>query len=122
VSTEQRVVTPVTSDVAVARAVLAAVRAVPGVAGISRGRYAIARTFGLGGDAVEGVQITHAEDGLRVEAHVVVRLVPIPPLAAAIRAAVVAALAGAGDAIAAVDVWVDGLCEDEDDDTKEGMG
>jgi len=109
-------------DVALARAALAATRNVAGVAGISRGRYAIARTFGLGGEAVEGVQLTHDDAGLRVEVHVGVRPVPIPPLADAIRAAVVAALAPAGIVVAAVDVWIDELRVDNAADAGEEAG
>jgi len=108
-------------DVTLARAALGATCAVPGVAGISRGRYAIARTFGLGGETVEGVQLTHAPEGLRVEVHVVVRLVPIPPLADAVRAAVATA-AAAGGVVAAVDVWVDDLRVEGDDEAEEGKG
>lgn len=102
-------------EVTLAQAALAATRAVPGVAGISRGRYAIARTFGLGGSVVEGVQFTLDPQGggLCVEIHVVVRLVPIPPLAAAIRAAVVTVLTGLGTDVSVVDVWVDALRDGE---------
>jgi len=109
-------------DVTLARAALGATRAVPGVAGISRGRYAIARTFGLGGETVEGVQLTHGDDGLRVEVHVVARLVPIPPLADAIRAAVALTVAGAGGVVTALDVWVDDLRAEGDDETEEAIG
>jgi len=109
-------------DVTLARAALDATRAVPGVAGISRGRYAIARTFGLGGETVEGVQLTHGDDGLRVEVHVVARLVPIPPLAGAIRAAIALTVAGTGGAVAVVDVWVDGLRVEGDAETEEAIG
>ena len=96
-------------DVALAQAALIAARALPGVAGISRGRYAIARTFGLGGTVVEGVQLTSDEEGLRIEIHVVVRLVPLVPLADALRGAVATALEGLGARVSAVDVWVDDL-------------
>ncbi len=109
-------------DVTLARAALGATRAVPGVAGISRGRYAIARTFGLGGETVEGVQLTHGDDGLRVEVHVVAQLVPIPPLADAVRAAIATTVAGAGGTVAAVDVWVDDLRVEGDAATEEGRG
>ncbi len=109
-------------DVTLARAALGATRAVPGVAGISRGRYAIARTFGLGGETVEGVQLTHGDDGLRVEVHVVAQLVPIPPLADAVRAAIALTVAGAGGAVAVVDVWVDDLRVEGDAETEEAIG
>ena len=109
-------------DVTLARAALAATCAVPGVAGISRGRYAIARTFGLGGETVEGVQLTHGDDGLRVEVHVVVRLVPIPPLAGAVRAAVALTVARVGGVVTVVDVWVDDLRVEGEDEAEEGVG
>lgn len=109
---------PYTPDaVTLARAALAAARAVAGVAGISRGRYAIARTFGPRGAVVDGVQFTDAAAGLHVEIHIVVDLLPIPPLAAAVRAAVAGALDRLGAPVAAVDVWVDALREME---TEEG--
>ena len=103
------VVETTADDVTLARAALATTRALPGVADISRGRYALARTFGLGGTVVEGIQLTHAPEGLHVEVHVVVGLVPIPPLAEALRAAVAATLRGLGAPVTAVDVWVDDL-------------
>lgn len=96
-------------DVTLARVAMATTRAVPGVADISRGRYAIARTFGPRGEIVEGVQLTPSPEGLHVEVHVVVTLVPLPPLAAAIRTAVAAALTALGHPVTAVDVWVDDL-------------
>ncbi len=108
-------------DVVLARLALAATRAIPGVAGISRGRYALARTFGLGGETVDGVQLTHGADGLRVEVHLVVRLVPIPPLAEAVRAVIATTAAGMGTPVAAVDVWVDELHVD-DVEGEEGAG
>jgi len=109
-------------DVTLARAALDATRAVPGVAGISRGRYAIARTFGLGGETVEGVQLTHAPEGLHVEVHVVARLVPIPPLADAVRAAVALTVSRVGGVVAIVDVWVDDLRVEGDAEMEEGIG
>jgi len=109
-------------DVTLARAALVATRAVPGVAGISRGRYAIARTFGLGGETVEGVQLTHGPDGLRVEVHVVVWLAPIPPLADAVRAAIATTVARVGGVVTVVDVWVDDLRVEGDAETEEGRG
>jgi hypothetical protein len=97
------------TEVLVARAALMAAGGVAGVAGISRGRYAVARTFGLGGTVVEGVQLSQTAAGLHVELHVTVQLVPIPPLAAAVRAAVAAVLDGLGVPAASVDIWVDAL-------------
>jgi len=113
-------------EVALARAALGATRGVAGVAGISPGRYALARTFGRGGTVVEGIQLTPMDDGLRVEVHVVVRPVPILALADAIRMAVAGALADADVpvAVAAVDVWVDDLRVTDADDAagEEGAG
>lgn len=85
---------------------------VPGVVGISRGRYAIARTFGIGGAAVEGVQMIQAPRGLHVEIHLVVGLCPLLALAAAVRIAVAGALAVLGGEVTAVDVWIDRLSEE----------
>jgi hypothetical protein len=107
------------NEVLLARAARTAARGVAGVAGISRGRYAVARTFGLGGTVVEGVQLSQTAAGLQVELHVIVQLVPIPPLAAAVRAAVAAVLGGLGVPVAIVDVWVDALhvAETEENET-----
>ncbi len=52
----------------------------------------------------------------------VARLVPIPPLADAVRAAVALTVAGAGGAVTAVDVWVDDLRAEGDDEAEEGIG
>lgn len=106
---------PRDGNVALARLALAAAVGVPGVAGISRGRFAVARTFGLGGEAVEGVQVTPTAGGVLVELHLVVRPLPIPPLADAVRAAVAAAAERAGARVAAVDVWVDALREETEE-------
>lgn len=102
---------PRSVELALARLVLAAAVGVPGVAGISRGRFAVARTSGLGGEAVEGVQLTPMAGGWRVEVHLIVHPAPIPALADAVRAAVAAATARAGARVAAVDIWVDALRE-----------
>ncbi|MDB5059447.1 MAG: hypothetical protein JWO59_2919 [Chloroflexi bacterium] len=110
---------PVTvDDLALARAALDATRGVAGVADISRGRYALARTFGLRGEMVEGVQFTASTQGLVVEIHLVVRLVPIPPLACAVREAVSAALTTLGTSVTAVDIWVDALQLTERDEAR----
>jgi len=100
---------PTTNTVVLARAAVDATLGVAGVAGISRGRYAIARTFGATGAVIEGVQITEVDAGLHVEVHIVVALVPIPPLAAAVRAAVAGAFYQLGATVTSVDVWVDAL-------------
>ncbi len=106
---------PRVDDVPLARLALAAARGVAGVVGISRGRFAVARTFGLGGEAVEGVQVTPTAGGVLVELHLVVRPVPIPPLADAVRAAVAAAAERAGARVVAVDIWVDALREEAEE-------
>jgi hypothetical protein len=103
------VVAAAPDDVTLAQAALAATRAIPGVVGISRGRYARARTFGVGGAVVEGVQLLPEPEGLHVEVHVVVRLAPLPALAEAVRGAVAAALDALGRPVTAVDVWIDDL-------------
>ena len=102
-------------DVTLAQAALAAAREVPGVAGISRGRYAIARTFGLGGRVVEGIQLRPGRAGLHVEVHVVVQPVPLLPLAEAVRAAIATSLRGLGAPVTAVDVWIDDLRRSEEE-------
>lgn len=99
------------ADVELARVARMACLGVAGVAGMSRGRLAVARTFGLGGDAVEGVQLARSPAGLAVEVHLIVRPVPIPPVAAAVQRAVASAIEGAGARVAEVDVWVDALQE-----------
>lgn len=98
-------------DMALARAVLAAAGTVDGVAGVSQGRYAMARTFGLGGDVVEGVHLAHLADGLAVEVHLVTLLVPLRPLADHVRAAVAAALARPDEPVVRVDVYIDALSQ-----------
>ena len=96
-------------DVTLARVALAATRDVPGVVDIGRGRYAIARTFGLGGSVVEGIQLRREPEGLHVQVHVAVQPVPLPALAEAVRAAIATTLRGLGARVTAVDVWVDDL-------------
>src|ERR687888_392508 len=102
-------------DVTLARAALAAARDVPGVVDIGRGRYAIARTFGLGGSVVEGIQLRREPEGLHVQVHVVVQPVPLPALAEAVRAAIATTLRGLGAPVTAVDVWVDDLHQAEEE-------
>ena len=98
-----------TDDLTVARAARVATSRVRGVVAINRGRDALARTYGLGGAVVEGVQLRHAADGLHVEIHVVAALVPLLALAATVRAAVAATLAAMDTRVAAVDVCIDDL-------------
>jgi hypothetical protein len=109
------VVATTPDDVTLAQAAVTATRGVPGVAGISRGRYPIVRTYGPEGTVVEGIQLTPEPEGLRVEVHVVVQPVPIPPLAEAVRAAVAGTLRGLGAPVMAVDVWVDDLRRPEEE-------
>jgi hypothetical protein len=101
-------------DIDLARAALVAAQGVPGVAGISRGRYAIARTFGLGGISVEGVQLAYEPEGLQVEVHLVSSLVPLLPLADAVRVAVADALTDLGVSVTAVHVWIEAVCTADD--------
>jgi uncharacterized alkaline shock family protein YloU len=102
-------------DVTLAQAALAATREVPGVVDINRGRYAVARTFGLGGRVVEGLQLRPELEGLHVEVHVVVQPVPLPALAEAVRAAIATTLRGLGARVTVVDVWVDDLRRPEEE-------
>lgn len=99
-------------EVVLARAVLAAASSVAGVCGISRGRYAVARTFGDGGEVVEGVQFTSSPDGMAIEVHLLITLTPIPALAAAVRQRIVNVLQLHGAAVTTIDVWIDALMLD----------
>src|SRR5918912_4060643 len=103
-------------DVTLARAAPAAARDVPGVVDIGRGRYAIARTFGLGGSVVEGIQLSREPEGLHVQVHVAVQPVPLPALAEAMRAAIATTLRGLGARVTVVDVWVDDLRRPEEEE------
>ena len=100
------------SEVSIARAIVAAVRSVPGVADVSPGRFAEAATYGPG-EKVRGVVVGRAAGGLDIEVHLCALYADslvLPELAARVRSAVrqsVEAL-GAGP-IGRVDVAFDDL-------------
>jgi uncharacterized alkaline shock family protein YloU len=99
-------------DLALARAIAAAVDGVPGVAAVSPGRFAEAATYGPGG-VVRGVVVQRRAGALAVEVHLCAAYAPalhLPELAARVRRAVAAALRARGAAPAqGIDVAVDDL-------------
>jgi hypothetical protein len=108
-------------DLAVARAAAAAARGVPGVAGVTPGRFAEAATYGPG-EVVRGVAVRRRPGGWAVEVHVravYAPALPLPALAARVRRAVGAAVAalGAGPA-GPIDVAVDDLAVGEPRDRR----
>ena len=60
------------SEVALAQAIAAAVRGVPGVAELSPGRFAEVATYGAG-EKVRGVIVRPTAEGLDIEVHVCAR-------------------------------------------------
>ena len=99
-------------ELAIARAVLAAVRTVPGVAGVSPGRFAAAGTYGPR-EVVRGVAVRRSAGALDLEVRVVAAYAPsavLPELAARVRGAARRAVEalGAGP-IRSIDVAIDGL-------------
>jgi uncharacterized alkaline shock family protein YloU len=105
------------SDVAIARAVVAAVRSVPGVADVSHGRFAEAATYGPG-ERVRGVAVGRSAGALDIEVHLCALYADsliLLELAARVRSAVrqsVVAL-GAG-AVWRIDVAFDDLRIEEE--------
>jgi hypothetical protein len=97
--------TPV-PDLPLARAVAEAVRASPGVRGLSAGADGVAATHGPG-ERVEGVRLLADEPGLRAEVYLVLDTYAILPAAAAARSAALRAAAAAGQPLARVDIFVD---------------
>ena len=78
------------SDVSIARAIVAAVRSVPGVADVSPGRFAEAATYGPG-EKVRGVAVSQAAGALDIEVHLCALYADtliLPELAARVRSAV----------------------------------
>ncbi len=78
------------SDVSIARAIVAAVRSVPGVADVSPGRFAEAATYGPG-EKVRGVAVSQAAGALDIEVHLCALYTDtlvLPELAARVRSAV----------------------------------
>jgi len=104
------------SEVGIARAVVAAVRRVPGVADVSPGRFAEAATYGPG-EKVRGVALARTAGALDIEVHLCALhadALLLPELASRVRSAVrqsVEAL-GAG-AVRRIDVAFDDLRVEE---------
>jgi hypothetical protein len=103
-------------ELALARAVAAAVGGVPGVAALTPGRFAEAATYGPG-EVVRGVAVWRRPGGWAVEVHVravYAPALPLPALADRVRRAAGAAAAalGAGPA-GPIDVAVDDLAVEE---------
>jgi hypothetical protein len=99
-------------ELALARAVAAAVGGVPGVAALTPGRFAEAATYGPG-EVVRGVAVRRRPGGWAVEVHVraaYAPALPLPALADRVRRAVGAAVAALGGGPAGpIDVAVDDL-------------
>lgn len=104
------------SEMAIARAVAAAVRGVPGVAGLSAGRFAVAATYGAG-EAIQGVAVIRSGEGLVVAVHLRVVYADgliLPALAERVRAAVREILVALGtEPVARLDVAIDNLWSEE---------
>ncbi len=78
------------SEVSIARAIVAAVRRVPGVADVSPGRFAEAATYDPG-EKVRGVAVGRAAGALDIEVHLCAQYADslvLPELAARVRSAV----------------------------------
>jgi len=78
------------SEVSLARAVVAALRGVPGVADVSPGRFAEAATYGPG-EKVRGVVVGRTGDTLDIDVHLCALYADslvLPELAARVRSAV----------------------------------
>jgi hypothetical protein len=99
-------------EVALAQAVVAAVRLVPGVADVSAGRFAEVATYGAG-EKVQGVIVRATADGLDVEVHICAHYVDslvMDELAARVREATRHALDAAGATpLSRIDVAIDDL-------------
>lgn len=108
---------PDTGELAIARAVAAAARGVPGVAGVSRGRFAAAATYGPG-EVVRGVVVRRLPGALAVEVHLRAVYAPslvLPALADQVRRTVRAAVeVVAAEPVGRIDVAFDDLRVGED--------
>ncbi len=98
-------------EIVIARAIAAAVRAVPGVAEVSPGRFTTA-TYGPG-QVVRGVGVARAGGLLDIDIHLIAIYgadVDLPELAERVREAARAALDGLGvEGVGRIDVTVDDL-------------
>jgi uncharacterized alkaline shock family protein YloU len=98
------------SSTTIARAVLAAVRALPGVADVSPGLYAAAATYGPG-EVVRGVAVRRVAGVLELELHLTAEYAPttaLPELADRVRSAALRAVETLGGGpVRRVDVAID---------------
>jgi uncharacterized alkaline shock family protein YloU len=105
------------SEVSIARAIVAAVRRVPGVADVSPGRFAEAATYGPG-EKVRGVAVGRAAGALDIELHLCALYADslvLPELAARVRSAVRQAVEGLGAGLLRrIDVAFDDLRVEEE--------
>lgn len=105
------------SEASFARAVVAAVRAVPGVADVSPGRFSEAATYGPS-EKVGGVVVGRAGGALNIDVHVCALYsasLALPELAAQVRSAVGNAAEGRGvGPIGRIDVAFDDMRIEED--------
>jgi len=105
------------SEVSIARAIVAAVRSVPGVADVSPGRFAEAATYGPG-EKVRGVVVGRAVDVLDIEVHLCALYADslvLPELAARVRSAVRQSVEGLGAGLLGrIDVAFDDLRVEEE--------
>jgi hypothetical protein len=99
-------------EVALAQAIVAAVRLVPGVADVTSGRFAGAATYGAR-EKVQGVVVRPTADGLDVEVHVCAHYVDslnLDDLAGRAREAARQSLEAAGETrVCRIDVAIDDL-------------
>ncbi len=105
------------NEVNIARAIVAAVRSVPGVADVSPGRFAEAATYGPG-ERVRGVVLGRAVSALDIEVHLCARYADslvLPELAARVRSAVRQSVEGIGvGPLRRIDVAFDDLRVEEE--------
>jgi uncharacterized alkaline shock family protein YloU len=105
------------SEMSIARAIVAAVRSVPGVAEVSPGRFAEVATYGPG-EKVRGVVIGRAASALDLEVHLCARYansLVLVELAARVRSAVRQSVEGLGvGPLRRIDVAVDDLRVEEE--------
>ncbi len=105
------------SEVSIARAIVAAVRRVPGVADVSPGRFAEAATYGPG-EKVRGVAVSRPAGALAIDVHLCALYADslvLPELAARVRSTVRQSVEGLGAGLLRrIDVAFDDLRVEEE--------
>ncbi len=105
------------NEVNIARAIVAAVRSVPGVVDVSPGRFAEAATYGPG-EKVRGVAVDRAAGALDIDVHLCALYADslvLPELAARVRSAVRQSVEGLGAGqLRRIDVAFDDLRVEEE--------